>query len=394
MRKLNTLVLLFIIFSFKISTAQVFDQFFADIVDNTSYDSIVTNLEYFEELGIKSVGSESLENTFQWLKAKYEEYGYQDIEIDTFYYANSRLYNLIVTKRGTKYPDKYLIVDAHYDTYGGPPGCNDNGSGTIIVSEIARLLKNISTEYSIKFIHFSAEELGLVGSRHYVDYVVTPQNMDILLVFNIDEVGGVQSLNNNVITCERDEGSPTTNNAASYAYTDTLALCVEAYSSLSTVFNYAYGSDYVPFEDAGKIITGLYEYNESSDTHSLNDSVKNLDLNYIYEITKASVGATLYFSNENSNVSTTIREFTLATNFSVYPNPVKDILNINLENYLNKEIVIRVVNIYGQVVYENNFFVNNKIESIDFSHLNEKMYLLNILDDKKSQTKKILKSNY
>jgi Zn-dependent M28 family amino/carboxypeptidase len=63
-------------------------------------------------------------------------------------------------------------------------------------------LKNVNTEYSIKFINFTAEETGYTGSTNYLNSIVIPQNLDIRLVFNIDEVGGVAGQVNDIIKCE------------------------------------------------------------------------------------------------------------------------------------------------------------------------------------------------
>src|SRR5690606_287505 len=167
---------------------QSYNLFYGGIVNNCSYDSVYNNLIEFENHGVKGPGSTELLNTLNCLINKYQQWGYTDIEIDTFTYSAYASYNLIVTKTGLTYPDTYVVVDGHYDTKTGT-GTNDNGTGTSIVLETARLLKNVNTEYSIKFIHFSMEEVGLVGSSHYVNNVAFPSGMDIKIVLNIDEVG-------------------------------------------------------------------------------------------------------------------------------------------------------------------------------------------------------------
>src|SRR5690606_32259416 len=181
-------------------------------------------------------------------------------------------------------------------------GTNDNGSGTVLIMELARLLATVPTEYSIKFIHFSGEEDGLVGSNYYVNNTVIPQNLDIKLVLNIDEVGGVNGMTNNTIVCERDQSNtPSTNNAASNTATNQLATCIELYSNLNTEISYAYASDYIPFEDNNEIITGLYEYNETPYAHGPNDVLANMDTNYLYEVTKGTLGAALFFAEVDFN---------------------------------------------------------------------------------------------
>ncbi|MFT6983611.1 MAG: Zn-dependent M28 family amino/carboxypeptidase, partial [Crocinitomicaceae bacterium] len=242
------------------SFGQIYSPFYASLADACNQDTVNQNLVTFESFGEKQVGSTELENTYDWLYNAYVSYGYTDIQEDQFFASGVSTKNLVVTKTGSVYPNTYVIIDAHYDTKNGP-GANDNGTGTVILLELARLLENVETEYSIKFIHFSAEEDGLLGSLHYVNDDVISTNMDIRLVFNIDQVGGTAGMTNDIIVCERDESPPVSNNAASATATTELANCIEFYSTLNTEFYFAYGSDYVPFMNNGEIVTGLYEKN-------------------------------------------------------------------------------------------------------------------------------------
>ena len=341
------LLILFISFYVIRLESQTFDPIIQEKVDQLSYDTLYSRLQTFENLGIKQVGTQNLENTAKWIIDLYEQFGYTDIETDTFTVGTNEVYNIIVSKTGTLYPDTWIIIDAHYDTYFGP-GVNDNGSGTAIVLEMARMMKDIESAYSIKFIHFTAEELGLLGSYHYVDNTVLPQNMDIRLVFNIDEVGGVAGMVNNTITCERDEWAPPENNAASAAFTDTLANLTSMYSTLNTFINYAYGTDYVPFMNEGYVITGFYEYNESPYPHSINDSLSNMDPDYVFEITKASLAASMYFTGAQEIITNDSDLSNEMDKVYIYPNPFCDFLNI--ENKTDQSIRIYIYNSYSQLV--------------------------------------------
>ena len=74
------------------------------------------------------------------------------------------------TKIGATRPDEMYIVSAHMDGYGYGAAANDNGSGTAIVMELARVLNSpdVVTDRSIRFILWNNEETGLDGSRAYV----------------------------------------------------------------------------------------------------------------------------------------------------------------------------------------------------------------------------------
>ncbi|MBZ5601403.1 MAG: M28 family peptidase [Acidobacteriia bacterium] len=75
------------------------------------------------------------------------------------------------TKIGTTHPEEMYIVGAHMDGIGWGEAANDDGSGTALVMEIARVLSSpdVTTERSIRFALWNNEETGLNGARAYVD---------------------------------------------------------------------------------------------------------------------------------------------------------------------------------------------------------------------------------
>jgi hypothetical protein len=75
------------------------------------------------------------------------------------------------TKVGTTRPDEMYIIGAHMDGIGWGEAANDDGSGTALVMELARIFSSpdVQTERSIRFILFNNEETGLNGARAYVD---------------------------------------------------------------------------------------------------------------------------------------------------------------------------------------------------------------------------------
>jgi len=367
-----------------LASAQTYNNYYGSIVGQCAFDSIDSHLTTLESLGVKELGTTALDNTLNWLINKYTSYGYTNIEIDTFTYSSQNSYNLIVTKLGTVYPNKYVIVDGHYDTKTGT-GTNDNGSGVSIILETARLLQNVNTRYSIKFINFSIEELGLVGSSHYVSNTVIPNNMDIKVLLNIDEVGGVNGMTNNTIVCERDQSNPSVNNVASANYTDTLATCVSLYSNLLTEISYAYSSDYMPFQNNGEIITGLFEKNQSTHPHSSTDLKINMDVNYVYEIAKANIGATLYFAEAYLN--TGVKNENIA-GITLYPNPVKDVLTINLNEVTGTHVSLKLINVIGKTVLEKQ--VVNQTEQLNIEKLPTGVYYLIIETPTERFTEKII----
>jgi aminopeptidase YwaD len=386
-------------FSILLLSIQGFSQqyipYYGTIVSQCSQANVNTNLTEYENLGLKKRGTTALQNTLDWLKNKYLSYGYttSQIQEDSYTYSGSDAVckNLIVTKVGTLYPNTYVIVCGHYDSIGGT-GTNDNGSGLVSILETARLLQNIPTEYSIKFINFSGEEDGLKGSQHFVSAIVngTTPKMDIRLVFNLDEVGGVADMTNDTITCERDtNNTPSTNNAVSSTMTNELITCVGLYSPLNAYLSYAYASDYMSFQSNNEIITGFFETNETSHKHTNTDLLIYMDSVYNYNVAKAAIGATMHFSKAAASALDN-ESFEKDYQVSFYPSPAKDTLNINLGNLSETNYVFSLIDMQGKEVLHMPMENAHLIESISLGGLSKGMYLAVLQTSTKKVTKKII----
>jgi len=388
----NLLLLFLLLFVTQIGFGQQFIPYYGSVVDQVSESSILNNLTEFENIGVKRRGTISLQNTLNWLKNEYLSYGYTTNQMEEFSFVNgsNTCKNLVLTKVGTLYPNTFIILCGHYDTINGK-GTNDNGSGVVSIFEVARLLRNIPTEYSIKFINFSGEEDGLIGSQHFVSTVVnaTSPKMDIRLVFNIDEVGGRSDMTNDTITCERDTGSPTTNNASSNLMTNELINCVQLYSPLNTFLSYAYASDYLPFEDNNEVITGFFEKNETPYRHTADDLLINMDPVYVFNVAKAATGAMLHFSKASTS-SLDLNDLNDTHQVSFFPSPAKDFLNINLGNLTDTQYYFYFIDLQGKIVFKKHFENAHLVESISLDGLSKGMYMAVMQTSTKRITKKII----
>ncbi|RWS19964.1 uncharacterized protein B4U80_09422, partial [Leptotrombidium deliense] len=76
--------------------------------------------------------------------------------------------------------DRIIVVGAHYDTVYINPGIDDNGSGSVWVLEVARLISNYNKRFNatIYFVLFDQEETGLEGSVAFVDEYLIPKVID------------------------------------------------------------------------------------------------------------------------------------------------------------------------------------------------------------------------
>jgi hypothetical protein len=85
--------------------------------------------------------------------------------------VNGEREEVYCTKVGTTYPDEMYIISAHMDGHGVNEAVNDDGSGTALVLELARIFNSpdVETERSIRFALWNNEETGLNGSGAYVE---------------------------------------------------------------------------------------------------------------------------------------------------------------------------------------------------------------------------------
>lgn len=84
------------------------------------------------------------------------------------------------TKIGTTRPDEMYILGAHMDGHGVNEAVNDNGSGTALVMELARIFSSpdVETDVSIRFALWNNEETGLNGAQAYFDQRVDLQGIE------------------------------------------------------------------------------------------------------------------------------------------------------------------------------------------------------------------------
>jgi hypothetical protein len=80
------------------------------------------------------------------------------------------VYNTVGEIKGSEKPDEFVVVGAHLDSWDLGTGTTDNGTGSSVVLETARLLAKcgVKPKRTIRFVLFTGEEEGLHGSREYV----------------------------------------------------------------------------------------------------------------------------------------------------------------------------------------------------------------------------------
>jgi hypothetical protein len=143
----------------------------------------------------------------KWILNKFDQYdiasngrlvtGYLQFDQDVCGMMRHKNVVAVLPGRDTSDPS-HIIIEAHMDSRCAvncdtsclAEGMEDNGSGTALVLELARIMSNYLFDHTIVFMTVTGEEQGLVGSNAYAVYAVQ-EGLSIKAVLNNDIVGGI-----------------------------------------------------------------------------------------------------------------------------------------------------------------------------------------------------------
>lgn len=207
---------------------------------------------------------------------------------------------------GTVSPESVIVVCAHLDcTSEDPdniaPGAEDNGSGSAAVLEAARILSQYQSDLTIRFITFSGEEQGLIGSDEYADSMQAAGE-NIVAVINLDMVAyrGQYASDMHIYSDQQ-----------SHWLGSLGADVMSTYTDVDTITHYEtdprYGSDHYSFAIRGYpamfFIDAWYGPDWYPYYHTTGDTLGNLDMNLQASIarTGAAMAAILARVDPGSN---------------------------------------------------------------------------------------------
>lgn len=189
------------------------DSILNGIVNDVSKDTLISYLLKIDSYHNRNTGSDTLSETRgigavrRWIHKKYSEYRtqcenrlvvtYMDFDVNVCGQNHHR--NVLAILPGLDTTNKEIMVlEGHFDTrcqgvcdtscYS--PGMEDNGSGTVLVMELARIMSRYAFDHTILFASVTGEDQGLYGSTALSTYMKN-NNIPIRSVFNNDVIGGI-----------------------------------------------------------------------------------------------------------------------------------------------------------------------------------------------------------
>ncbi|WP_086565201.1 M28 family metallopeptidase [Streptomyces africanus] len=139
--------------------------------------------------GNRAHGRAGYKASIDHIKAKLDAAGYTTT-VQQFTASGRTGYNLIADWPGGD-ANQVVMAGSHLDSVSSGPGINDNGSGSAAVLETALAVSRAQYKPAkhLRFAWWGAEELGLVGSRYYVNQLATGDRSRISAYLNFDMIG-------------------------------------------------------------------------------------------------------------------------------------------------------------------------------------------------------------
>lgn len=192
-----------------------------EIIGDVSVERIEKDIRKLVSFGTRHTMSETESETRgigaarRWIKSEFEKISEECdgcLEVSTLrtlekgnektrITKDTEIVNVMAVIRGTKYPNRYVIMSGDIDSRvsdplnytDDSPGANDNASGMAGVIEAARVLSKYTFESSIMLVGLSGEEQGLYGGKHLAAKAVE-EGWDIVAVLNNDMIGNIKGV--------------------------------------------------------------------------------------------------------------------------------------------------------------------------------------------------------
>jgi hypothetical protein len=261
------------------------------MVNDVSSGNLTSSIQRLQDFQTRYASTAQCESAGAYLYDYFRNLG-MATEYDPFTFdggAYSR--NIIAVLPGKVAPGREVIICGHYDSYSDQaltlaPGADDNASATAAVMELARVMKDYQFNFSLKFICFSAEEWGLLGSLHYAQEAKKSREK-IIAVINMDMIAYVDRHPEDldIIVDKNSEWLADEFIAAANMYAPLPSLKI-------TNASYAW-SDHASFWDVGfSALCGIEDADAPNPFyHQTTDTLSTLDMSFCTDVSRAALAA-------------------------------------------------------------------------------------------------------
>jgi len=256
--------------------------FIIDLMQQVNQSLFLKYLQNLTGFGPRTTGSTACQAAAAYIYTQFKDMGLT-VRYDNWSNGGYEGSNIEATLPGTEVNDSEIfIICGHYDSVSVSPGADDDGSGTVATIVAASIMSKYSFNTTIRFVTFSGEEQGLLGSAAYA--AEARENGDnIVGVLNADMIS---------YAITHDDGSHLKiyeNEPSEWLYTFMVNVenLYHHYLNLSLIHSgYIWGSDHNSFWNQGYDAIFTFEFTETPYYHTSGDTINHTNTSYAVKNTK------------------------------------------------------------------------------------------------------------
>jgi len=251
--------------------------------------TVIDYIQALTDFGPRVTGSSACYNAGDYIANVFNTMGL-DVRIQEWSYGSYHGNNIEATLQGeNQTSNEVYLVCGHYDSVPGSPGADDNAAGTAAVLASAKIMSNYMFSHTVKFVAFSGEEQGLLGSSVYAAEAAS-EGINIIEVLNADMIGYAETdEDRHKIGIYGSTTIASTSQAISDFYTGLIDLTVIPHGASAN-------SDHWPFIQNGYDAAMYHEYHFNPYYHSSQDTMDKMDFEYDSRVTRMIMGTLANFS--------------------------------------------------------------------------------------------------
>lgn len=250
------------------------------------------------EFDTKYIGRPGNLKAIDYLTSQYASFGYTPDQqwFQPRQAQGARTANVVATLRGTENPDLIYVVGSHFDSVQAGPGADDDTTGTCVLLETARALKNTPLPATVVFASFTGEEAGDLGSAEFVRLAAAAK-WRVAGALNNDMIGwaGESGRMDNTIRYSN-AGIKDLQHGGAFLFSNLVTYDAKYYK----------GTDASAFFDGwGDIVGGfgLYPVLGNPNYHQATDTIETINFRQVAETAKATAATIIYMASSPSRLA-------------------------------------------------------------------------------------------
>lgn len=270
-------------------------------------------IQKIQEFGPHPTGSDACEAVGEYLYDTLNSFQVS-VHYDSWNYKLRSGKNIVATLPG-KENGNIVVVSAHYDSVSVSPGADDDGSGVAVVLAAADILSHYSFNSTVRFVLFSGEEQGLLGSHEYAQNA-SRNGERILANLNLDGIG---------YAAASDDGSKIkhhANNQSTWMVNISKTIASQYHDEIGLE---VIGLPHVTFSDHQSFVEYHYdasyflEYSLTPYYHTPQDTLEHMNITYLMKVCKLTVATLVSITEIHPHLSDDDLTVTIKGKVLAYP---------------------------------------------------------------------------